>query len=74
MPSEAHVKNKTISMRVTEEWYALVAKASEKLGYLKGDADKGVSHFVRQASTEKANKVLGLRPTLPVHVASKDKY
>jgi hypothetical protein len=44
-------------MRVTEEWFALVAKAPEKLGYLKGDADKGVSQFIRQASTEKANKV-----------------
>ena len=67
------MKNKTISMRVAEEWLALVTRAAEKLGYLKGDADKGVSQFIRHASNEKANKVLGLRPILPVHVASKDK-
>jgi hypothetical protein len=45
--------NKTISMRVTEEWFSLVSKAAEKLGYVKGDADRGVSRFVRQLREEK---------------------
>jgi hypothetical protein len=66
--------NKTISMRVTEKWFSLVSKAAEKLGYVKGDADRGVSRFVRQAAMERATKVLGLRPTLPVHVADKNKH
>ena len=63
---------KIISMRVSDDWHSIIRKAADKLGYVKGDSDKGVSHFIRQACTEKANKVLGLPKTLPVLPADYD--
>jgi len=33
-----------------------------------------LSAFLRQAGMERATKVLGLRPTLPVHVQTKDQH
>ena len=32
-----------------------------------------VSAFVRQAAVQRAEKILGKRPTLPVHTANRDK-
>jgi hypothetical protein len=61
-------------LRASEEWKAGVLEAATKLGYARGDKEKGIAHFIRQAVTKEVNRILGKRPTLPVHVASRDKH
>jgi uncharacterized protein (DUF1778 family) len=55
-----------IQIKAPAETKKLLERAAQAIGLT-------LSAFMRQAAVEKANKVLGLRPTLPLHVASKDR-
>jgi hypothetical protein len=54
-----------IMLRASEEWKAGVLEAATKLRHARGDKEKGIVHFIRQAVTKEVNRVLEKRPTLP---------
>jgi uncharacterized protein (DUF1778 family) len=60
------------------EWLQIQIKAPAETKSILERAAKAVgltlSAFLRQAGMERATKVLGLRPTLPVHVQTKDQH
>jgi len=60
------------------DWLPIQIKAPAETKSILERAAKAVgltlSAFMRQVATEGATKVLGLRPTLPVHVATRDKH
>jgi uncharacterized protein (DUF1778 family) len=60
------------------EWIPIQIKAPAETKSILERAAKAVgltlSAFMRQAAMERAAKVLGIRPTLPVHVANKDQH
>lgn len=62
------MKTKTaqIQLRTTPEIKALLKQAADYLG-------QTIADFVRTAAVREAKIILGKPPTLPVHVATKDK-
>lgn len=60
-------KLKRISFRASDEWKTEVLECAARLGMGRGDKDKGVSDFIRNACRVMVNKVLGKRPTLPIY-------